>query len=845
MEQSLFKTNFIGRDGFRWWIGQIAPIESWEASINGGGWGTRYKVRIMGYHPDNETELKNEDLPWAGVLMPTTAGSGGANFGQSGALRPGDIVVGFFLDGDDAQIPMIMGTFGRTGDANPFDSYSSPFVPFTGYTERIKKPSETLLNSNESVGNNTEDGKSTRSVDKKTADRLNEELNEDDSKETSSSSSIGQTVVFADTCEDTLAKGIIAEVNNLLNKIQNGSSAFLNIENELNKSVMAIKGMANGFVGQMFNALYNKLEGLLIEGLDLLYKTVFAKVLSATGNPITAHLAGVAAQTAMVPPVKLLEEAIACIASKIVEGLEATIKELLREIVKNVTNFVTCAGNQFVGSFLNKIIDDVTDGLSSVINGVSKILDPAFSVAEFLRSSVDTLKAIGGLFDCNQGQDKCAEVKEVVIGMGPKESENENDTFDKILENMNISKSIGNLANDFERQYGKWDIFGDGTKVSDAPPSSTGNCYTGTCFDDGGGAEVRIFGGGGVDAVGKALLGSFVSNVDGLSNAIDSVSVTASIIGVEIENPGRGYRFPPFIEFVDKCGRGYGAIARTTIDSDERSKTFGQIKSIYMVSQGENYPVSVDGIVNQGVSEVVVTDSGRNYSPEDFAVDNFGNTYDLDIDFGRIVSARPINSQVITDIPTITVVSETGEGALLRPIIKSFSTTEPSSFGASGSRQGDGVTGVLKVIDCILPKKPTLIGYVNGEPYYGPYHVHPTRGVKMVGAVHTNKPHEIIYNTIEESLRRSSDNVMTNTFNSTSTTTSTTTTSDESETSPTPTPTPTPAPAPTPTPTPTPTPSPTPAPVPAPSPTPSPAPTPSPSPSPDSGGGGGGGYGGY
>jgi len=698
MEQSLFKTNFIGRDGFRWWIGQIAPIEYWESSSNGGGWGTRYKVRIMGYHPDNETELKNEDLPWAGVLMPTTAGSGGSNFGQSGALRPGDIVVGFFLDGDDAQIPMIMGTFGRTGDISN-NQYSSPFVPFTGYTERIKKPSETLLNSNESTGTNTKDGKSPRSVDSKTTNKLNLELDGDDPKETSSSSVIGQTVVFADTCEDTLLKSISAEVNNLLNKIQSALGSFLNIENELNKSVMAIKGMANGFVGQMFNVLYNKLEGLLVEGLDLLYKTVFANILSTTGNPITAHLAGVAAQTTMVPPVKLLEEATACIASKIIEGLEATIKELLRETVKNVTNFITCAGNQFVGSFLNKIIDDVTDGLSSVVDGVSKILDPAFSVAEFLRSSVDTLKAIGGLFDCNQGQDKCPEVKEVIVGKGPKKSENENDIFDKILESMNVSKSVGNLASDFERQYGKWDIFGDGTKVSDASPSATGNCYTGECLDDGSGAEVRIFGGGGVGAVGKALMGSFVSNVDGLSNAIDSVSVTASIIDVEIENPGRGYKFPPFIELVDKCGRGYGAIARTTIDSDERSKTFGQIKSIYMVSQGENYPVSIDGIVNQGVSEVVVTDSGRNYSPTDVAVDNFGNTYDLDIDFGRIVSARPINSQVITDIPTITIVSETGEGALLRPIIKSFSTTEPSTFG-SGERDGI-TTSVLKVIDCI------------------------------------------------------------------------------------------------------------------------------------------------
>ena len=43
------------------------------------------------------------------------------------------------------------------------------------------------------------------------------------------------------------------------------------------------------------------------------------------------------------------------------------------------------------------------------------------------------------------------------------------------------------------------------------------------------------------------------------------------------------------------------------------------------------------------------------------------------------------------------------------------------------------------------------MGYVNGKPYYGPYHIHPTKGVKMVGIAHTSSPHEIIYDTPEQS----------------------------------------------------------------------------------------------
>ena len=29
MDNYNFKTNFIGKDGFVWWIGQVAPEDSW------------------------------------------------------------------------------------------------------------------------------------------------------------------------------------------------------------------------------------------------------------------------------------------------------------------------------------------------------------------------------------------------------------------------------------------------------------------------------------------------------------------------------------------------------------------------------------------------------------------------------------------------------------------------------------------------------------------------------------------------------------------------------------------------------------------------------------------------
>ena len=39
IENSLIQSNFIGRDGFRWWVGQVAPEDAQGSQINGGGWG--------------------------------------------------------------------------------------------------------------------------------------------------------------------------------------------------------------------------------------------------------------------------------------------------------------------------------------------------------------------------------------------------------------------------------------------------------------------------------------------------------------------------------------------------------------------------------------------------------------------------------------------------------------------------------------------------------------------------------------------------------------------------------------------------------------------------------------
>ena len=50
--------NFIGKDGFYWWMG---VVESRDDPANLG----RCQVRIFGHHSDNMNEIPTDDLAWA------------------------------------------------------------------------------------------------------------------------------------------------------------------------------------------------------------------------------------------------------------------------------------------------------------------------------------------------------------------------------------------------------------------------------------------------------------------------------------------------------------------------------------------------------------------------------------------------------------------------------------------------------------------------------------------------------------------------------------------------------------------------------------------------------------
>ena len=170
---SLFNPGFLGAH-FNWWIGQIASDSTWRDNILPGkfedknqisGWGRRYKVRILGLHDQGETEVPSDQLPWAQVMYPVTGGGGQAHASATANLRQGMFVFGFFLDGQEQQVPVIMGVLGNnaqtelatkigdnrvtntqpgslatSGHATPADGNKDPFIRVPDEGLVITKP---------------------------------------------------------------------------------------------------------------------------------------------------------------------------------------------------------------------------------------------------------------------------------------------------------------------------------------------------------------------------------------------------------------------------------------------------------------------------------------------------------------------------------------------------------------------------------------------------------------------------------------------------------------------------------------------------------------------------------
>ena len=724
IENNLLKSNFLGRDGFRWWIGQIPPAKTWalQWSKQPNAWGNRVRVRIMGYHPQNTQELKDEDLPWATVILPTNNGSGKSGFKKPIRVNQGDIVVGFFMDGDDAQLPVIFGVIGNSRYTVTKEP-PSPFVPFSGYTPETTPGDKTIVK-NETNDDSQDTESPVVNLDK---DKV-EQLKQTTGKEyRSTSSAVGKCVPLAGTDAQTEMQ---TEIKNSVEEVKGATgNQRAKIIAETSKK---LTGISNSFTGDLTKTAASTLGGKLNSGLKRKYTEVYTLVLLATKSTSIAKKAGTAAQAAMLGPVANLQKKLPCVIEAVGNSMLPDITSLLTSLLDNVVNFTPCIADQFSGAIFNKVISGIGDALGPELGGVGKILY-GFDMISDLRGKAEGLLGLQEAIKCVAPATAEVESSIWCLGKGPMNMPGV--AGEAIMSLANAAQSLqeaagapGGIAAGL---LGQFDFLNPGVST-EGFSSILGECYTGPPLNCKG-MQIKIFGSDGQGSIAEPIIGALVG--DALAQQ------TGSLIGIKLTNPGQGYTVPPLVEITDNCNRGYGANARAIIDYDPQSPTYQQVIDIYIVTPGENYPVIDENVGDKEytVDHVAVISPGEGYRDEDIIQDNVGNEYTKILDTnGKILNVIPPNPATqnvspVKDIPQLTIQSDTGFGAIIKPQI----APRPEYQGK-----------IVQVIDCITPRDG-IVGFINGEPYYGSFHVM-SNGIKMTGAKHSGND-LIIYDTPQES----------------------------------------------------------------------------------------------
>ena len=97
-----------------------------------------------------------------------------------------------------------------------------------------------------------------------------------------------------------------------------------------------------------------------------------------------------------------------------------------------------------------------------------------------------------------------------------------------------------------------------------------------------------------------------------------------------------------------------------------------------------------------------------------------------------------------TQMPDVYIKSETGFNAELKPVfcVERIGKDEVKEYDRKLQKK------LISVVDCVgKVDRNQFVGYVNGKPYYGPFHVHAPTGVTMVGERHIDEPHDVITDT--------------------------------------------------------------------------------------------------
>lgn len=688
----LLKTNFLGRDGFIWWIGQIAlpKTSKWDMSdlaaksSDQNLYYNRVKVRIFGYHTVNCNDLPDDKLPWAHILIPPGQSNGGVKEGISHDYKGGEMVLGFFLDGDDGQQPVIFGSL-----------YKSSFVKSETTPEKIasrlcsefKAFSPDSPSAHNSLGNSDPGGKNVgtgvgdisnsgttpntnksgiddvSAVNKKVIPAAHKMLSDrlDDKHQTVS------------ICENNSINKILLAVEKLLKKLQSYYqyasfyyNAVMNKISNITGEIRAVASLITGFI-----------TSLIKKGMNILFEKISKAINEALNGLIPKPKHSKAA--------KLLDAILAeiyCLFKKLIESLFDMVLDALFNFVNQAIGAALCAIENFVGQLLNKILNSLDSALQPLLQQVNQVIGGALgSVGNILSQAMGIYGIIKGLLSCSDSSKACNPPETYSMAEGV--SLGDVDDFTRVMDTIGsggASQLLGTIGESLS--VGNIDLTSSGCEIQ-----------TKLC----GPPRVEILGGGGFGAAGNVI-----------------VNTLGKIIGVNMSNFGFGYVEQPVVSFIDDCNSGQYGRGRAILENQ-------QVVSIVIDDPGEDYLNNIIKI-EYGVENLSELPKGSNdssgvsYIPklDGIYVDSPGYGYDdsTKIRIGEslysptigpggsildvIVNGEDIPPIYTDSLPDIQINSDTdsGIGAKLLPILKFIKVD-------SASEEILDFATVITVVDCV------------------------------------------------------------------------------------------------------------------------------------------------
>ena len=763
---SLFNPGFLG-SSFLWFIGQVADDSTWRENQNPSkfeevsempAWGYRYKVRIIGQHEQEESDVTAEQLPWAQVMYPVTAGSGHGGSYQTPAIKQGSFVFGFFLDGKDQQAPIIMGCLGNNAKTKlerkmgTEGSGGQNFVAQSFYSiqQKLEDVADKILKDTslapKQAGNEAYSSPSKENVTVESSDANNLKTTGDEKKDQILEEKHALACPDPDNQSDV--KNMQTVIEKISAKIEKFQQSLLDADLAAGLPILENNKDIDQAIEEGAEEMAKYMKGIMGKVQQFTTKEFNDKLLPLENVTPPSHTLDV-----LDKKVKGLEK-IACMFNglagvALVGLLAAALKNAFNRKKKKAENAAANAATSeagVAGVSTSAVIPSVptldTPGAGDVAppsaDGFYRptpLCETEEIIGEVLGGTINTImsgfdSAIGPVVD---------EIQNSLGGTATETGSENIGTIDNAINENNVLASLSSGALVLSITQ---------TVASEAKidPNTVGgaNRY----WSDGtwGSGLLSL-----IDSAGQntpdnqqliadaLLLIDDKSDPDGIAAGL---MLTSNLLGVN-EN------------LLSEIGLAFGAIETGNIPNLLTAAGSLAATNPRILSAIAGEGAAISGPLSGGLGLGAL--GGMNF---DIATSlNFVNS------ITKIFDCDPKSECS----PNDTFTMQNGGGSSDKPSTSSIadsaqntanSVPDRKSYGTSIEKLSSSKKGVTIKKVFAKPKSRTkdltnLVGYVKGQPYYGPFHSHTREDgsvVKMVGIAHTTTPHDVIFDTVKESL---------------------------------------------------------------------------------------------